>query len=153
MNSHDFNAGFGLQSQVNELVQYKELVSRCYDDIAALKKAHGEAVEFNTALAEENVTAHNRITALLARAKAAELKLATHQFALLQRDADLSTLRESMRWIPVSERLPEDCCDVLVRRENDVAVWTDIASLDNGWFDDIAHWMPLPKPPEDSSDE
>lgn len=113
MNSHDFNAGFGLQNQVNELVQYKELVSRCYDDIAALKKAHREAVEFNNALAEENVTAHNRITALLARAEAAEVKVTDLEQQLdmevagglslrariKELEAELSTLRESMRWI------------------------------------------------------
>lgn len=65
------------------------------------------------------------------------------------------------RWIPVTERLPEDRGDVLV-----IAYWNERWSVYMGWCvpesakwrvyvgiwdrNDVAvtHWMPLPEPPE-----
>lgn len=66
------------------------------------------------------------------------------------------------RWIPVTERLPEDHGDVLV-----IAYWNERWSVYMGWCvpesakwriyvgiwdrNDVAvtHWMPLPEPPEE----
>lgn len=69
------------------------------------------------------------------------------------------TLLERMRWIPVSERLPDKDGNYLV-----AFTWSettlDIARFNGSCFEqveedlnvfyrnDIAHWMPLPEPPE-----
>lgn len=63
------------------------------------------------------------------------------------------------RWIPVSERLPEEWVDVLVLSECgfcEVAVY--LGGHSNKWRvtwnhdmldGDVTHWMPLPEPPEE----
>ena len=69
--------------------------------------------------------------------------------------AELRKLREETRWIPVTERLPEEGMDVLV--------WWYGSHLRIGRYNgrdksfvvgryyapDVTHWRPLPKPPEE----
>lgn len=56
------------------------------------------------------------------------------------------------RWIPVTERLPDQCVDILVcYRDKHILMGT--ARCDD-WIEEdfedgeITHWMPLPEPPE-----
>lgn len=61
------------------------------------------------------------------------------------------------RWIPVDERLPKDCEDVLVFQRTQTGVCVIHTGYWRGdkygwWFDGceqhcVTHWMPLPEPP------
>lgn len=87
-------------------------------------------------------------------------ELSTHEmvsdtFARLdQAHAELAELRESNRWIPVSERLPEWSERVLIRMSNYYTVIASYFSIPNYWKNDsgatvlnVTHWMPLPPMP------
>ena len=65
------------------------------------------------------------------------------------------------RWIPCSERMPPEPCDVLVWSEIDGAAftgryceydrydgWELVGVIEPACKFNITHWMPLPEPPE-----
>ena len=61
----------------------------------------------------------------------------------------IAELEEKQRWIPVSERLPEEKQTVLALDKTGTAYhWEYSRSLSNIFVSDYTHWMPLPQPPE-----
>jgi len=70
-------------------------------------------------------------------------------------EADLAALRESARWVPVGERLPDEGKDVLAfTLDNNVkSLWFERQRFetDEGsriHHDYVTHWRPMPAPPE-----
>ena len=70
---------------------------------------------------------------------------------------ELAALREQVRWIPVSERLPEYQQRVLFFSERislgvhseKARYWaTDGYTYPGDWYNTVTHWMTLPQPPE-----
>jgi len=62
----------------------------------------------------------------------------------------IAELEEKQRWIPVSERLPEEKQTVLALDKTGTAYhWEYSRSLSNIFVSDYTHWMPLPELPEE----
>ena len=71
---------------------------------------------------------------------------------------ELSKLKAQQRWIPVAQRLPEDGFEVMVYTDRyggrhefayyvpRLGAWYQNCAL---LFPNVAHWMPLPEPPEE----
>ena len=72
--------------------------------------------------------------------------------------SELAALREQVRWIPVSEKLPEDYESVLIFtgaiitygfHNSNIPQWAgDGIFYHSDWYNQVTHWMPLPQPPE-----
>lgn len=70
-------------------------------------------------------------------------------FEIQDLKAELAELRERTRWIPVSERLPEEKQSVLALDRTGTAYhWEYSRSLSNIFVGYYTHWMPMPEPPE-----
>lgn len=69
-----------------------------------------------------------------------------------------ATAKQIPRWIPVTERLPEDDATVLTYKNGIVEV-QKYEKRRNGWIckgwfwslANVTHWMPLPEPPKEAS--
>lgn len=68
-----------------------------------------------------------------------------------------SATENHARWIPCSERLPEDNCYTLVAVLFDEIYEVYIAAfMGDGWHTVegyVTHWMPLPEPPEGGAED
>lgn len=76
-----------------------------------------------------------------------------------QKLSEIKPQPEANRWIPVSERLPEEADRYLCNIKSFAfpgSYYQDILKYDKGGFieghiytDDVTHWMPLPEPPKE----
>jgi len=76
-------------------------------------------------------------------------ELLIKQVEINRQSARIAELEAERRWIPVSERLPEEKQNVLALDKTGTAYhWEYSKCLSNIFVGYYTHWMPLPKPPE-----
>ena len=83
------------------------------------------------------------------------LAVIQRQKEMINATAYLPLYPKPMKWIPVTERLPENDKTVLVWNRRNSREYFDV--YDHGrWIilesEDITHWMPLPEPPKEETD-
>lgn len=114
-----------------------------------------EAIAFARKRSIEESEHHDLKTPELCHALAVEIPSALDE-AL----AAVSALEEQMRWVPCSERMPEDDTWVLVAWGEVVTIafcespgpdgnrfWLQIRDQDCPYIDGITHWKSMPQPP------
>jgi len=77
-----------------------------------------------------------------------------HKQELARRDEIINRLQTECRWIPVDEKLPEMHESVIIYCKDGYITTSQRAMYgervrNNFPFNDVTHWMPLPKPPEE----
>jgi len=66
----------------------------------------------------------------------------------------IAELESAQRWIPVSERLPEDLQPTVIITKGGmtgIVRYLELYGREGfgSWSEDVTHWMPLPTPPEE----
>lgn len=77
--------------------------------------------------------------------------------AACDRLEELSGLKAQQRWIPVTERLPEESGKYLIRYlfGTDI-LWYEVLKTKGKWktkYKDVTHWMPLPERPQEAQND
>ena len=113
-----------------------------------------EYIEFAAANVIERLTAENADLRKEIEWKDMVITLAQRKQA--EAEAERDALREKQRWIPVTERLPDDDATVLTYKNGILEVQKYEKGRNgwscNGWFwsmANVTHWMPLPEAPEE----
>lgn len=149
------------QSQVTALLARAEAAEKLLDSARSLIAAHSN---INTKLESELSALKDDYKAVLQMRQELEDARIADGFAASELREELSALRESVRWIPVSERLPEADKPVLVWVENPTVkpYFADAIYFEGRWLawcdaedgygssignDNVKAWKPV-APPE-----
>ena len=118
-----------------------------------------EAINHAREVAEKNRKCHEENTIILSNRWISSMCCAEEHEQLAEWLEELKKLREKSKWIPCSERLPEDAMDVIAQFSSGTV--TELRYAGNGIFEGIYEystkviiaWMPLPEPYKEGVDE
>jgi hypothetical protein len=79
-------------------------------------------------------------------------EVSTLQARIAELEAENERMKEERRWIPVSERLPEDLQSVVIITNDSmtgIVRYLELYGREGfgAWSEDVTHWMPLPESP------